>query len=381
MARTRVLLTTVVTAAIAAGCQPAEEAGAVPEPKTDSAVAAAAKAPAPAGERQIATVAEAFLSPMTPEDNIDSPAAWQAPDGSTWLIATAKATDKLVVYDGSTGRHIRDVGSAGTGLGQFDRPNGIAVTDDLLWIVERDNHRVQVFSLPAFTPLAVFGAGDLRKPYGLWVDTRNAGYSVYVTDSWDDGEDAQGNDILPPLAQLDKRVRRYDVQRSGTTLDATLAASIGDTSEAGALRVVESIWGDPANDRLIIAEEDETYANEFKVYTLAGRFTGTTFGRDVFKAQAEGVMLRTCGRGGWWVTTEQGKGRSVFHLFDRHTLKPVGAFQGNAVANTDGIWMMQDATRRFPQGALYAVHDDQGVVAFDWAEIARALSLQTECGA
>ncbi|NIJ69705.1 phytase [Xanthomonas sp. 60] len=378
IARGTAVLTAALLAVLATGCQPASIGAAGPAAAT---LATPAGSVAAAGERRIATVAEAFLSPMTPKDNIDSPAAWQAPDGSTWLIATAKATDKLVVYDGSTGRHIRDIGSAGAGLGQFDRPNGIAVTDDLLWIVERDNHRVQVFSLPDFTPLAVFGADDLRKPYGLWVDTREGRYSVYVTDSWDDGEDAQGNDILPPLAQLDKRVRRYDVQRDGTTLTATLAASIGDTTEAGALRVVESIWGDPANDRLLIAEEDETYANEFKVYTLEGRFTGTTFGRDVFKAQAEGVMLRTCGSGGWWITTEQGKGRSVFHLFDRHTLKPVGAFQGTTVANTDGIWMMQHATPRFPQGALYAVHDDQGVVAFDWAQVARALSLPTACGA
>ena len=100
-----------------------------------------------------------------------------------------------MVYDGSTGQHLRDVGSSGTAPGQFDRPNGIAVIDDLLWIVERDNHRVQVLRLPDFTPLATFAADDLRKPYGLWVDRRADGYSVYVTDSWDNGEDAQGRDV------------------------------------------------------------------------------------------------------------------------------------------------------------------------------------------
>jgi len=376
--RQRVTLLAALAAVVTAGCSPQPGA-----PATAAAVAPpAAPAAAPAGTpREVSTLAEAFLTPMTPADNIDSPASWQAPDGRVWLIATAKATDTLVVYDGSTGARLRTVGSTGTAAGQFERPNGIAVVDDLLWIVERDNHRVQVLSLPDFTPLGTFGQQDLRKPYGLWVDAREGVYSVYVTDSWDDGEDAQGNDILPPLGQLDKRVRRYEVRREGASVSATLTASIGDTSPAGALRVVESIWGDPANDRLLIAEEDETYANEFKVYTLAGRFTGTTFGRDVFKAQAEGITLRTCGSGGWWITTEQGKGRSVFHLFDRTTLAPVGAFQGNTVANTDGIWMMQQPSARFPQGALYAVHDDQGVVAFDWEQIARQLSLPLECGA
>ncbi|MEG2804384.1 phytase [Stenotrophomonas sp.] len=336
-------------------------------------------AAAPADAREVATVAEAFLTPMTPADNIDSPASWTSPEGQTWLIATAKATDKLVVYDGQTGAHLRDVGSTGTAPGQFVRPNGIAVVDDLVLIVERDNHRVQVLQLPDFTPLGVFAADDLRKPYGLWVNKQREGYEVYVTDSYDAGEDAQGNDVLPPLAELDKRVRRYQMNVTAGQVQARLVASIGDTSEAGALRVVESIWGDPANDRLLVAEEDETYASEVKVYTLEGRFSGTTFGRETFKAQAEGVMLRTCGKDGWWITTEQDKQRSVFHLFDRHTLKHVGAFRGNTVANTDGIWLDPTVSPRFPHGALYAVHDDQGVVAFDWASVARQLSLPLEC--
>lgn len=324
-------------------------------------------------------VAEAFLSPMTPADNIDSPASWQAPGGEVWLIATAKATDKLVVYDGQTGRHLRDVGGTGTALGQFDRPNGIAVSGDLVFIVERDNHRVQVLQLPDFKPLGVFAGNDLRKPYGLWVNPARDGYDLYVTDSYDDGEDAAGNDILPALERLNERVRRYHVRVDAGAPQATLVRSIGDSSPKGALRVVESIWGDPANDRLLIAEEDETYASEFKVYTLAGDFTGQTFGRGLFKAQAEGVMLRTCGDGGWWITTEQGKDRSTFHLFDRRTLQPVGSFHGDTVANTDGIWNSQQASARFPQGALYAVHDDQGVVAFDWRDVAKALSLPQDC--
>ncbi|MGE8225113.1 MAG: phytase [Stenotrophomonas sp.] len=325
-------------------------------------------------------IAEAFLTPMTPADNIDSPASWRGADGQLWLIATAKATDKLVVYDGQTGKHLRDIGSTGTALGQFDRPNGIAVQGDLVFIVERDNHRVQVLQLPDFKPLGVFAGNDLRKPYGLWVNPVQGGYDVYVTDSYDDGEDAAGNDILPALERLNERVRRYHVSVAGGAVQAKLVRSIGDTSPKGALRVVESIWGDPANDRLLIAEEDETYASEFKVYNLAGDFSGETFGRGQFRAQAEGVMLRTCGDGGWWITTEQGKARSTFHLFDRKTLAPVGSFHGNTVANTDGIWNSQQVSARFPQGALYAVHDDQGVVAFDWRDIAKALSLPQDCG-
>lgn len=335
-----------------------------------------ASAPSASTERDVPVVREAFLTTMTPDDNIDSPAAWAAPDGSIQVIATAKATDRLVVYDGKTGETLRTVGSSGSGQGQFERPNGVAVVDDLLFVVERDNHRVQILRLPGFEHVLTFAADDLVKPYGLWVNKAGNGYDVYVTDAYMAGEDAQGEDILPPLGQLDKRVKRYAVKAAGEGYAATLASTFGDAGEQGALRVVESVWGDAANDRLLIAEEDETYANELKVYDLSGKFSGRTIGRDVFKAQSEGIMLKSCADGsGWWVTTEQGKGRTVFHLFDRATLDHVGAVSGQAVANTDGIWLHEAASDRFPQGVLYAVHDDQGMVAFDWRDIAGALSL------
>jgi len=362
-------------AIVLAGC------GGGPEAASAGAQAPAVESASPAQERGIPVVAEAFLTAMTPEDNIDSPASWTSSDGATWVIATAKATDRLVVYDGSTGETLRTVGGPGTGEGRFDRPNGIAVIDDLLFVVERDNHRVQVLRLPDFAHVLTFAADDLVKPYGLWVNRVGEGYEVYVTDAYMAGEDAQGEDILPPLAELDRRVRRYAMTPAGAGYRAMLLSSFGDSSERGALRVVESIWGDPAHDRLLVAEEDETYANELKVYDLAGNFTGRTIGGEVFQAQSEGITLKACeDGGGWWVTTEQGKGRTVFHLFERGTLDHVGAVAGKTVANTDGIWLHASASERFPQGALYAVHDDQGVVALDWRDIAAALQLPACAG-
>ncbi|CAN7217842.1 phytase [Pseudoxanthomonas sp. LjRoot143] len=369
----RTLLPALVASLLVTGCTGKPPAAAADARDADEKATPAATAP---DTRDIPVIQEAFLTPMTPADNIDSPASWTTPEGQRWLIATAKATDRLVVYDGQTGAHLREVGTTGEGAGQFKRPNGIAVVDDMVFIVERDNHRVQVLSLPDFAPVLTFAAEQLQKPYGLWVNKTDAGYQVYVTDAYMAGEDAQGEDILPPLDQLDERVWRFDVARNVAALSAKVGGNFGDASPEGALRVVESIWGDPANDRLLIAEEDETYANELKVYDLAGKYAGKTIGRDVFKAQSEGIMLKTCADGsGWWLTTEQGKGRTVFHLFDRKTLAHTGAVTGAKVANTDGIWLDASASERFPDGVLYAVHDDQGVVALDWRDISKSLQL------
>lgn len=341
----------------------------------------AAPASTPPGDTDTgatAVIAEAFLTEMQPPDNIDSPAAWRTPDGSTWVIATAKATDQLVVYDGDTGATLRRVGQRGDAPGDFKRPNGVFVLDDLLLVVERDGRRVQAFGLPDFSPLAAFGSEVLVKPYGLWARRVESAIDIYVTDAYMAGEDEQGEDILPPLAELDRRVKQFSLRLDDAAAGAELVAAHGDISPEGALRVVESIWGDPAHDRLLIAEEDESYANEIKVYRLDGRYAGRSFGRDRLAAQAEGIALYACADGsGYWLTTEQGKERSVFHLFDRQSLEHVGAFSGKAVANTDGIWLHQAGTRQFPAGALYAVHDDQGVVGFDWRDVAVALSLRT----
>ena len=200
-----------------------------PEPAATS-VAAPADAPADAREpdeyeaddvllrdHDVAhvVVKEAFVTASTPEENIDSPASWLQ-DGKRMLVASAKATDQLVVYDGDTGQRLRTVGGTGTALGQLQRPNGVATIDDrYLFVVERDNHRVQMFQLPDFTPLLAFGADALQQPYGLWVQPKGEGYEVLVSDAYMAGEDAQGEDIIPPLAQLDRRFRRYELTQAG----------------------------------------------------------------------------------------------------------------------------------------------------------------------
>ena len=328
-----------------------------------------------------AVVAESFVTAATPEENIDSPASWRAPDGTRWLVATAKATDRLVVYDGNTGRQLRMVGGSGTAPGQLQRPNGIAIVDDpgsgpgrgLLLVVERDNHRVQVFALPSFAPLLVFGAEDLVQPYGLWLRGHGDGYEVIVSDNYMSPRD---DDVPPPLAELDRRFRRYRLLRDGDEWRAELVGTFGETSEAGAIRIAESVFGDEDNDRLLLAEEDVATGTRLREYGLDGRYRGRDIGAGLFKAQAEGMALARCADGGgYWIATDQFKDRSLFHVFDRVTLRHLGAFAGNRTANTDGVWLDQSGDARFPEGVFYAVDDDKAVAAFDWRDIARALSL------
>jgi len=323
-------------------------------------------------------VAERFVSPATPRDNVDSPASWRHPDGSTWVLATAKATDLLIVYDGDSGERLRAVGGSGSGPGELDRPNGIFVIDDVAFVVERDNHRVQAFSLPTLQPLGHFGTDTLRKPYGLWMRRQADGYDVIVSDAYMSEAD---DDLPPPTADLGERYKRYRVSIADGSLRATQAGHIGSVEPAGAIRIPESLFGDETHDRLLLAEEDQADGTRLKLHDLDGRYQGIDIGRGLFHAQAEGIALWQCADGsGYWIATDQYKDRSVFHLFDRVSLRHVGAFAGHTVANTDGVWLQQASTRAFDNGVFYAVHDDQAIAAFDWTDIAAGLGLRRNCG-
>jgi 3-phytase len=237
---------------------------------------------------------------------------------------------------------------------------------------------VQVLSLPGFKPIGTFGEKELRSPYGVWINETEPGeLEVYVTDSFMYGKHY---DVVPPYAELDQRVRRYRVQfDQDGTLMANYGGAFGDTREETALRMVESIAGDPSNDRMLIADEDTRHLSTLREYTVAGKFTGRSLPQDSFGAEAEGVALWTCPDGsGYWIAVDQLAPLTIFHLFDRKTLAPVGSFTGKVTSHTDGV-ALHGRTRRFPGGVLYAVHDDKALAAFDLRDVARTLRIAPTC--
>ncbi len=335
-------------------------------------------------------VSEVFQTPRNTWDNVDTPAVWHGAEGQHWLLTTAKEGDVIRVHDAATGAPIRRVGGSGTGLGQFDRPNAVTVIDDLMIVVERDNRRVQVFSLPEFEPLGAFGeplgwqreVGEgedrFRLPYGVTVyrsgrENGSPVYTLYVTDAY-----AQPDESIPPSSELGERVKQYRITVREGELRHQHVRNFGATSGSGVLKSVESLWVDPAHGRLLIAEEMEGEA-QIKVYTLDGTFTGETIPSRYFQTEAEGIMLYDCvgGEGGYWLTTDQSEQSNTFHVFDRESLAYAGSFQGDVVSNTDGIFVTEKSFGPFEQGALYAVHNDGNTVAIDWTDIAGGLGLSS----
>jgi 3-phytase len=325
-------------------------------------------------------IEEVFFTSRHYHENVDSTAAWLGPDGQALLFSTCKGTHNLRVEKASNGALIKRFGGLGGEHGQFNRPNGIAVIDDLLLVVERDNQRVQVLSLPSMRTLATFGEAELLKPYGLYVQRQSPGeYTVYVTDDFELPEE--------PAARADafaRRVKVYTLEVEGNapqTAEGEFEFAFGAGEGQGRLRVVESVYGDPRYNRLLVADEETEGGDQsVRVYTLDGEFTGKLLGKGLFRNQPEGIALYACADGsGCWILTDQGKSENFFHLFDRESLEHLGTFTGPDTLNTDGIWLeARPIGTRYPRGLLFAVHNDGNVAAFDWAEVLDTFGL-AEC--
>lgn len=301
-------------------------------------------------------------------DNVDSPAIWHGSDGENWLLATAKEGNTVIIFDASTGKFIKRF--SGNGENTFARPNGIAVIDNIMLIIERDNHRVQAFSLPDLKPLGIIGEAILKRPYGVAVDRVKNTYHIYVTDNYEtpDGQ-------IPPASALGERIQYFTFTIHGDNLVAVHKKAFGDTAGQGVLNKVESIAVDREHNRLLIADEYEKQRN-IKIYDVNGKFTGNLISSKYFVNEPEGIVRYDCSGGnGYWITTDQGKVDNKFEVFDRKSLKHIGTFGGEITLNTDGIALTQKSFGEFPDGAFYPVHDDGSVMGFSWSDIASALKL------
>jgi 3-phytase len=320
----------------------------------------------------VVTVEEEYLTPRDEQDNVDSPAIWHGAGGEHWLLATAKETDVILAYDATNGRLIKRFAGSGVDPGQLDRPNGIAVIDSFVFIVERDNNRIQVFSLPSFRSVGIAGQTELLRPYGLTVfKTDTLTYQVYVTDNYEDpGEQ------VPASEELDERIIHFAFEYEDGRMYGDVEKTFGATSGDGMLNVVESIAADTLFNRLLIADEFEQEKN-IKIYNLQGKFTGQVLGDSLFRYEPEGIALYSTGDStGYWFTTDQDEKDNRFYIFDRRSLDYLGSYTGKTTSNTDGIALSSRAFGDFEGGAFFAVHDDGNVAAIQLKTVLDSLNLQ-----
>jgi 3-phytase len=304
----------------------------------------------------------AVQSPPDGRGELDSVALWVTPDGrGAYLFITDKAWNSVEIHDAVSNTYVGRMGTSDSGVGQMARPNGIAVATglptpqgprDLVLVAERDNDRISAWLLPFTAPVGSFGAGEISVPYGVTVHVANGVHEVWVTST---GYTPQ----------------RVQVYRLGWDPLTGITAQLDRWFEVPGNAVLESIVVDPVHERALVCDES-TF--DIMVYSLAGSLL-TRFGAGIFAEEPEGLAIYDTGEGtGYIVVSDQKSVPMQFEVFDRRTYAHIGAFMGPTL-NTDGLTLTQATLPNLPNGSLFAVHNDMTLHAYDWSDIAGAMSL------
>ena len=209
-----------------------------------------------------AHIEEAFLTEKKSLETMSSVAFWHGSQGQHQAIATLEYSDVLVVYDAIKGTIIKRIGKPGTKTGEFKNPIDLEVVEDLIFVLDSGNHRVQVLKLPDFTPFGIVGSERLKNPSKLTIYFIEPGcYYLYVADSYEQADDKTVN------------ILRYSIATALVGVSSDYLLTFGYSPDAGYLRNVETLAVDQAHKNLIIVEK-ETAQKVIKQYTLDGEFTG-----------------------------------------------------------------------------------------------------------
>lgn len=355
---------------------PADRGREAPAPAGPEAGGTEPEAPAaPGAEPAPPAVEPAWETGARPEEGIHGVAVWPGTGDRPWLLATAAATHRLLLFDADTGEALRDFGGRGEGDGRFRDPRGVAVVDDLALVAERGGGRVQVLRLPGLSTLGSVGAGVLDRPEGLAVVRRGTGdYELFVSD---DARTAAGGDPRPA-----RRLYRFRVRTPGGELESDLVAVVPVAEAGDPVAATASLAVDGALRHLLLAVGDPA-AGELRVFA-AGEDTGGGLRRRGtvrgLSARPAGVALYPCRDGaGYWLVAVPGGGGTALLVLDRAGLQPVGELAVVGAGRVGDLWLSTVPTPELPGGALYAVNPVGSVLAFDWRVVAETLGLRADC--
>ena len=109
------------------------------------------------------------------------PRAAAVPSRGDVLVSEYGITERVQRFAGEGAKFVGVIGRAGTGHGEFNRPEGVCVdANDRLYVADSCNHRIQVFS-PAGEFLRTYGKagagrGELSYPYDIRTDPAGRQY-------------------------------------------------------------------------------------------------------------------------------------------------------------------------------------------------------------
>lgn len=322
----------------------------------------------------VAVVKPFWLSAAVEGGELAALAAWRGPNGQVLVVTTARAKHQLIAIDGITGVRARMIGGEGSRAGQLSSPSGIALWNDVALVSDRDNQRIQAFSLPFLKPMgAITDSMVLVAPLGLALAPADSGRAdLFVTNDMhlSTNEETHGDAFR-------RRVLRFRLTRMAGVVKGLLERFFGDTADGGLLLTVDAIAADQDNESVVVAD---AAARDLNVYGFDGGFVDE-FGHAQLVGTPAGIALYACDKeSGFWIVAEKHATRNRFHLFERASYKYRGAFALAGVVDTDGIALLPGKAGAM-QGAFYATTGGTKIAAVSFAAVLAAMKLPDPCAA
>ncbi len=293
----------------------------------------------------------------------------QTDDPAIWVHPTKPAeslifgTVKMAAPDGAIAVYKLD-GTRLMRIDGVDRPNNIDIAYgvpvgkrviDIAVVTERNKKRLRFFEVVpgvglkdlAAAPVFAGEIGQAAQPMGIAMYKRKRDGAVFAIVSRKSGPSGRylWQYRLHPDLHLEK-VREFGLYSGSKEIEAIAVDAEREQlyySDEGA--GIRKYHADPAHP--------------YAAKELA------LFGQNGWKGDREGLALY----GKYVIATDQQPGNSVFHVFDRDSLREVGTFRVGA-DTTDGI----DISRN---GLFVAMNDNRhNFILVDWKSIATALGLR-----
>lgn len=278
--------------------------------------------------------------------NVDSMAFWEAPENSDVLLfVTGKGNHVVEVWKYPFKDNEQEA------INFDNTPNGVVVSQnrDELYVGGYNPSRVDVFSLPDLEKERSFGQELADGETNLDI-LSNGKETIYVSDS--------------------HSVHAFDIE-TGEEIN-TISPPV--TS-------VETVLADDYHQIIYIPEEQggkgkspglHAYNPDGSKHFKEGQ---NVFGKDVFQADEEGILLYRCLENGedtgegFIVVSDQRDAMTEFEFFDRKSWRYLGNLMLDGVSNTDGIASTQKSFDGYPEGIFAAVDDDSSVTIVGWDTI------------
>ena len=246
--------------------------------------------------------------------NLDSITSW-----NNDILVTSKDSHNILAFDNETGKLKYKFGGKGYDHDKFNKPNGIKLINDYLFIVEKDNKRCQIIDMKTKESISFFGFKKLKKPCGIDGIFLKNQYIIFITD-----------EKLECIFKFNIKIEDDEIKRISSSIFLELSGS-----------KLESVLLDNENNRLLIADEDR---KKIKIFSLNGILIKVI--SNIFEGSPEGLVMTNDS----YIFTDQVLDKAFFHVFDISNFEYKYTYFNNLIKNTDGIY--------FKDKFLYAIDNN-----------------------